>query len=456
MQPHNHQRRLARPCRICRASAAPQRRRGLAMIWVVLLGTVLIGMVGLAVDWAYCVQVAQECQNTADAAALAGAVRVRDGAAEARAAAIACALANRAAGRGVRLADNPGNGAAGDIVVGFYKASDRSFTPGLTGANAVKAVVRYTGTSLNGAVALVFGPAFGKQAAGITREAIAVIGGGTGAGLICLNEDEKWTFRLSGNVTLDVNDAVNPSNPGAAIQINSQSAEAIKVDGTSAILTASAINVYATTGDPPPPEVYDGPTNFSRPPIPDPLEYLEPPPLGTEQFPNTVKVANADTRTLDPGYYPGGILQTGGNLTLNPGIYCLGGEGLDITGGNLTAHGVMFYILPGTNKTAVTLTGNGIVDITPMPLESVPYGGIAIWQSRENTNPANLQGTNQFTGIDGTLYFPTSMVNITGTSDNFAIVQMIASQVGISGRGTVSINYDGRKQALGSNVYLAE
>ena len=133
----------------------------------------------------------------------------------------------------------------------------------------------------------------------------------------------------------------------------------------------------------------------------------------------------------------------------------LAGEGLNITGGNFTAHEVMFYILPG-DKSDVKLTGNGIIDITPMPLEFPPYGGIAIWQSAENTNEANIIGTDQFGGIDGTLYFPTAQLDIAGTSDSFGISQLIVDSVEISGSGTMNINYDGRFPAPGNKVYLVK
>ena len=234
--------------------------------------------------------------------------------------------------------------------------------------------------------------------------------------------------------------------------MNSASDAALKFDGTSARLVATEINVYAASAEAPPPAVFDGPVNTSQPRIADPLAGLEPPPLGPDRGAFS---CTGGAHSLSPGYYPKGISMTGGNVTLEPGIYCLAGKGLNVAGGNLTAHGVMFYLLEG-DKCCVNLTGNGIVDITPLPLEMEPYGGIAIWQCRENTNAATIRGTDQFSGIDGTLYFPKARVDITGTSDNFGIRQLICDSVEISGSGTVAINYDGRYPAPGTRVFLVK
>ena len=71
------------------------RRRGIALIWVVIMSTVLLGIVGLAIDTARVLLVSHELQNAADAAALSGRL---SGAAQrplhARSAVIATAGAN--------------------------------------------------------------------------------------------------------------------------------------------------------------------------------------------------------------------------------------------------------------------------------------------------------------------------------------------------------------------------
>jgi len=434
---------------------AKSRRKGVAYIWAALVAPVVIAFVGLSIDGAYGYLVAHQLHNAADAASLAGAQLVREDPLAARQAAIAMALKNLAAGDPVRLAGNPANAFDGDVVIGLYDREARQFTATLANPNAVKVVARRTENSLGGRVGLLFAPIFGVLDVGIQRSAVAMIGGGTGAGLICLNEEDKWTFRLSGTITLDVRDVTTDPPTGGAIQVNSDDERALKTDGGPTLL-AEEINVVALEVNDPP--EFDGDVNTKQPLIPDPLAGLEPPTnWGTDRGDFSV---TGGTHALGPGYYPEGISMTGGTVNLAPGIYVLDGAGLNVTGGNLIAHEVMFYIVdttPANNKPSrVKLTGNGIVDITPIPLEVEPYGGIAFWQARNNPSQADIRGTDQFTGIDGTLYFPDARVDITGTSDSFGIAQLICDSIEISGVGTLTINYDGRFPAPGTSIFLVE
>lgn len=426
-------------------------RKAFSLIWTAAVLVLLLGMLGLAVDGGWVMLSVHQLQNAADAAALAAARQVQEDPAVTRQVAMDIAHANRAAADAVLLADNPSNDPAGDIVIGRYTRPTRAFVPTLDSSrNAVKIVPRRMEGAAGGAVATFFGAIFGKPSADISRFAIARIAGSTGSGLLVLNENDKWTFRMSGNIRLDVLDVIDPD--GAAVQVNSTDSDAMKFDGTSGLIHAKEINVYADTGQPPPRQVYSGDTNFGQPRIFDPLAGLTPPPTGADL--GTVKVTG-ESRTLTPGYYSGGITMTGGAITCQPGVYVLAGEGLEITGGNLTARGVMFYILPG-KKSDVKLTGNGKIDIQPAPLDQAPYGGIALWQSADNTNPAAIKGTNQFSGIDGTVYFPTAHLDFTGTSDSFEFSQVITNTIAVSGNGSLLIRYDGRYRAFGFEVTLVE
>lgn len=88
------------------------------------------------------------------------------------------------------------------------------------------------------------------------------------------------------------------------------------------------------------------------------LAYLPPPdpnslPL---QSNSTLNISGGNV-TLNPGLYVGGISVTGGaKVTLNPGIYYLQNGGLSVSGnkdGRFTAQGVMIYETGG-----VSITGN--------------------------------------------------------------------------------------------------
>jgi Flp pilus assembly protein TadG len=416
------------------------RQRGVALVWVAITLVVLLGFVGLATDTAYLYLTAAQLQNAADAASLAGAQIVRMDIDLARQRAVTIGGANLAARQSVQLALNTENVAAGDVVVGDFDRDTGVFTPTLQGPNAVKVVARRTADSLNGTLPLIFAPAFGLDTANVVRSATAMVGGGTGAGVIALNPHEKQSLYVYGNATLTVNDG--------AIYVNSDHSAAAQLQG-SATIDGPEINVqgdmrFVGGAD------YEGDLNTGTDPLPDPLAYLVAPNIGLPQTPTGITTSG----TFDPGYYPLGISITGGDVTLNPGIYILDGAGLYI-GGNatLTAVGVMFYIV---GSGSVTYIGTGNVGLTPP--DSGYYEGISIFQARDNTNPATITGTSFMDDPDnpgGTLYFPVAPIEVGGTGDIY-INQLIADMITISGSGTKQIAYDGRYPAAGNTVFLVQ
>src|SRR5204863_2105418 len=79
--------------------------------------------------------------------------------------------------------------------------------------NAVMVNARRTGASLNGALNLVFGTAFGVNTVDVSRQAIAVTGGFTGGGLIVLSPTAHCALNLSGSSIVVGN--------GGGVQVNS-------------------------------------------------------------------------------------------------------------------------------------------------------------------------------------------------------------------------------------------
>ncbi len=98
-------------------------RRGLAAVWFVLLGLVLVGVTGVALDTGLVLLVANQLQNASDAGALAGTRLVQTDITEARQAALDIAFENDAAKSPVQIDLNPENVPTGDIVVGRYDRS---------------------------------------------------------------------------------------------------------------------------------------------------------------------------------------------------------------------------------------------------------------------------------------------------------------------------------------------
>ena len=53
------------------------RRSGITGVWVALMGTIMVGFLGLAIDTSYVGRTIQELQIAADSASLAGAAQVK-------------------------------------------------------------------------------------------------------------------------------------------------------------------------------------------------------------------------------------------------------------------------------------------------------------------------------------------------------------------------------------------
>lgn len=435
--------------------------RGVALIWVAVSALMLIAFVGLAVDGAYVYLTVHQLQNGADAGGLAGVLEVRDNIDEARQAAVDAAYANSAANAPILLDRNDSNGANGDVVIGRYNRRESIFTPfteedfATKTPNAVEIRARRTTGSAGGPLALVFGPIFDFNAAEVARRAIAIIAGTTGGGLITLCPDCVCSLHIHGNVTVDV-DADEGYDGQAAVQVNSDDANAMCCDGNSLIVEVEEINLVGDAESQCYSRGLDTYIEPESPEIPDPLAGLQPPPCGTQVFMDVLR----DGTPNAPGYYRNGITMTSKNdrVDLAPGIYCVDGNGLDVRGGTLSAEGVMFYVIDGTSwdniESHVYLGGKADVTITPIADENDPYWGISIFQARDNHNESTIIGTSDL-NLDGTLYFPGAPLEVGGDGVSLGN-QLIAWTLRMHGSGTFDIQYDGRFPAAGSKVFLVE
>lgn len=423
---------------------------GVVLVWVILLMLIFVGIVGLSIDTGYTYLAGAKIQTAADAAALAGALYVKTDANQARSKAAQFGLLNTAAQKSVGLGLNSSNGPAGDIVIGRFSTAKSAFTPTLTSPNAVQVTARFTSSSSNGPVGLLFGPIFGVDTANITRKAIAVavnVAGGD-AGIIVLNPTASPALTMAGSGEITV--------VGGDVQVNSNGSAAVKVTGYGSV-TADEVDVVGKvqfTGY----GTIVGDLETGAPAIPDPLANLPAPAKGPDL--GAVNLTGSQSKTLSPGYYSGGITASGnGNLTLSPGIYVLDGAGLNYTGnGALTALGVTVYVT-GTGK--LNITGQGAVHITP-PDPSVntfagadTYQGISLIQDRASRIASKITGWGNL-NLDGVIYLPGSWLTLYGNGDVFG-AQVIVDTLTLAGNGSVRVaRSGGHVHPVPVKVYLVQ
>jgi hypothetical protein len=126
----------------------------------------------------------------------------------------------------------------------------------------------------------------------------------------------------------------------------------------------------------------------------DPLASVPEPVPGTSQGNKSYNT----TTTMSPGSYDTITVKKGGNLTMQPGVYCIDG-GLEVQdGATLTGTGVMIYNTSGDN---IKFDNADSVYLTPPT--SGTYQGISIFEPRSETKEVHIKCANSLT-IAGTLY----------------------------------------------------
>ena len=409
-----------------------------------IFGVLILALIGLALDTAFVRMTNQELQVAADAAALAGAQQLKaDGTNTnyplSRQAAIDVALANVAASDGVQLSANIANGTSGDIVVGTWDRFDRVFTPTTAGPNAVKVVARRSTGSLGGRVGLLFGGLFGTADSGIERSAIAHLGSGSEAVVIILDPHKEKAFDLRGTAEL--------SAPYNGVQVNSDHNCALYLNGAPDVprLTAGSVRVVGNycipIGTVTPQAIPNSPV------IPDPLASVPEP--TTSGMTDRGSITGAGT--YYSGYYPGGINFNSGTATLNPGIYYVGGPGIDLTGSALVqGNGVMLFLAETSH---IRISGNSPgIDIGPPT--SGTYRGIGIFYDRDNTTTCSISGGGVF-DIEGTMYMKSGHLEMDGSVSR-SIGRIIFNTQQLRGTGRYVITGKGVDPAGPVYPYLVQ
>jgi hypothetical protein len=488
------------------ALAKRRRAKGVTLVWSGLILIALLLIMGLLIDLSRIFLVANQLQNAADASALAGARTVRiDKSGDyivSRTQAQYIGGLNTATGNSVfiDLNINTSNSSTGDIVIGRY-----SFTttprfrytgidgPGLPKPNAMKVVARRIADGgTHQPVSLFFGPIFTFNTANVSRYAIAEAEGGLGAGLLVLSEDPKLgpqyypPLQFSGNPIVEVTDG--------AIQVNMPDPYYPVPEASHPTVCADEFNVVSKID---PTDGYDfcpasgGLTlTTGQPKIPDPYRDV-PAPVPNPATPKDGTIPSTKTKTFEPGYYLNGIdpISNGFNITFNPGIYIIcaqkNNDGLTITGGNVCAKRVMFYIAAageyGSKLDATLKVTGGTGNILITEINDVdpgigcdgnaitysqgnayvhPYKGMSIFESR-TSDPKQEASVGGGSGLDirGTLYFPNNHVKLSGGSSSLGI-EVVAHTVNIDGTGpgnqSLLINYDGRNRRPAGRAYLVE
>lgn len=413
------------------ATRSPE--RGLVLVYVALLALVIIGFVGLAIDGAFVLSTSQQLQHAADAAAL-DAVRyvgteVDTGFPEARAAAVAVALANSAAKAAVTLDPNVSNVESGDIVVGYWDAGGRSFTPTTDSPNAVRIHAVRTDGNAQGPLALFFGALFGKNLCDAGATSTAVLAPPMAPLVLILDPTGQGALRINGTNSLNVQ--------AGKIHANSSNKCGISLVGTPTML-ASLTSVVG--GACYPDGSILGPVHEKADVIADPLANVLPTISSWNAFKSSLPQPAGPTGkistsgTYDPGYYPKGLVAASTEVIhLNPGSYMIGTDAKLSGSANVSGTGVTLFFDKGVE---LDISGSEAgMQLTP-PGTGDAFHGITLFMHRQTTgNSVCKIGGGGVFRLEGITYVPSGELVMAGTpgKELGAIIAFRASTAGTTG-----------------------
>lgn len=270
--------------------------------------------------------------------------------------------------------------------------------------------------------------------------------------ILVLNPTQKDAFNAGGNGSITVT--------GSPIQVNSTNAEGMVDNGggsSGSITDTIGFNLggspgWGVTGG----ATITGPKNANSPPIPDPLAQLPAPDTSTltVQSSNKTQISGGN-KTLNPGIYVGGISVSGqAKLTLNPGIYYMQGGGFSVTGqADITANGVMIYNNPSSTSDTISIAGSGVMTFSPPT--SGPYQGITLFQNWTSTAAIDVSGGSGSV-MSGLFYAASAPMKITGSGGASIGSQYISDTLTIQGNGNMSIDWVADKTPGIREIYLVE
>lgn len=396
--------------------AAGDRRSGQMIIFVTLSLFFLFSVMGLAIDLGYSYYTKVYAQSAADAAATAAAKWATDH---------GFVCTTNIPCNSTYTCPNPVGTVNTAFQAGCAYAQANGFTNG--GSQTVTLIANNTtppnttglGTALwvKATVAQTVPHMFlfwaGFQSGSVATQAIAGISSSGGAGCVYVLDPDATKDALL------ITGAASLTGSSCGVYVNSTGAGAIDMQGSASITVTGGPGVQIRSpgtaiGNNPWSPISPNPTSVAS--VADPLSSLVAPSFDTTTCKHTnYSLASSSTDHIYPdGVYCGGITVGGSaHLTIDPGIYILKGGGYN-SGNSAVVNGTgVTFFLTGTGGTGMQLTGASVNNLTAP--SSGAYQGILFWQDPAfGYTAANNYGNSAVLNATGTLYFPTTALNLSG------------------------------------------
>lgn len=394
----------------------------------------IVGIAALAIDLGNAYVMRSSLQNTADAAALAAATELPDKS-KVQTRAREYATKNMSPDYYGEVVTNE------HVVVGNWDDNSRTFSPDGSPTNAVQVMARMSDDTGNAAPTF-FARLFGQDGINVSASAIAT--GGSSRCVYVLDNNDRGALTLNGTAQVETD---------CGIAVNSNHDWGIQQIGASGCLNASSIEVVGgstincTNSEPV--------TGIS--PLTDPLSNLAPP--DWFECDHGWPVNLDGIATLSPGAYCDDVVvNSGANVTMEPGTYIFGYGSLNVNGGaTLQGEEVTIYFSDyGGVNADMAISGGANVQLSAPT--SGEYEGVLFFSDRN----ARSNVTHDFTGgasmdLTGILYAPNQTIDFTGGADlTGSCVTIISRNLEFSGDANISASTacpDGLAP-MGSNLRL--
>jgi Flp pilus assembly protein TadG len=353
----------------------PHGQQGQSLVVTALFMVLLVALAGLAIDVGHQMDRYREAQNTADAAALAGAYAVYTS--SGNPVTMTTQLANNAAAEVVQA-----NGLGSQqLHLSFLNQSEQVITS--TSSLTNSAQIAYVAAHVQDTFTPYFIQVLGITHSSVSTYAMAQVMGKSQCEFCVLNSSASKALNFSGQGTF------NGTN--VQITVNSTAGDALDVSGqgTIVITGTGAVNVVGNYSAGNNSTISPQPSTGVAPAL-DPLAWLPTPvdiPLGScvsdknnscNGTPPSVLITSSITQTIYPGIYSS-ITVNQGTLVLEPGIYVITGSFSAESQASIVGNGVMLYLTCSTIPYSKP----------PSPYyEQCPAGGLAKKQSEGSLNLA--------------------------------------------------------------------
>lgn len=420
---------------------AARDERGQVLVLVVLCMTALVGFLALAMDVGQILYARRQLQTLADAAALAGALEIKQCAGNANCSAMQLAVKSAVTENGLssytflsQCAGNPGSGFT--VMLNNGPCSQGAKDPYQGNAAYVEALVAKNQDTM-------FGKLLGVSFVPLVARAESSLGAPNDCVYIT-DPSASQALLLNGNASL-------VTSPTCGVMIDSSSGTALLVNGN-ATLSTGEVNVHGgdlLNGNP---SVSPTPT-LNAPTQADPLAGLAAPAVGSCTYSNYTVNGNS-TVTLNPGVYCGLNINGNANVTFNPGTYIMNGNTIINGGSSISGNNVFFYL----NSGQWIMNGNSHADLVASTTGT--YAGVLFFQNKTDSSQFILNGDS--TSVwQGAIYLPSGQLVVNGNGNLAAYTLVDVDSMILNGGDSFTVGNDyssflNGSPFQGNTAYLTE